>query len=237
MALDKFLMDIEQHSESECSLGPFSVFPLNPPTRQTKVIHHAPEAHSTALTISSLGNARANLSRPFLIESLGHDDPHQRYERIVTPGAHLSLLNPDYRLVQPIQESISGDKQVDALIFHYNVHVADVLQPIDHCRNPYRNIYLSTALEGMWYQQSGIQRPEAKAYFALTQSLLASSAFHLWNCDKSQTKYQAVAMKYRFCAIQSLQDAVNEANLKSHYKALMTAVLSLITIGVSFGCR
>lgn len=118
---------------------------------------------------------------------------------------------------------------------HYNLHVADLLQPIDHSGNPFRTLYLSTALEGVSYRAWDTETPTAKVYSALSHSLVAASAFHRWNCDQLQPHYREMGVKHRYYAIQALQGAIQQAAPAANYKILMVAVLSLITIGVSPG--
>ncbi|KAM5375749.1 hypothetical protein ACJZ2D_005805 [Fusarium nematophilum] len=146
----------------------------------------------------------------------------------------LSTGTIDYRLPKHIHISLFGDAEVDSLMSHYNIHIADLLQPIGHSGNPFRNLYLSTALEGTSLYKSD---SATSTYSALSNSLVAASAFHIWNHNKSQTKYRELGARYRYNAIQSLQHAVGEAGsgLAANYKALMIAVLSLVTIGVMSG--
>ena len=114
----------------------------------------------------------------------------------------------------------------------YNIHVAGVLVPISHPENPFRTLYLSTAIEGILQENSQMEKSRRLAYTALSQSLLASAAFHHWKCDPRLVKYRDVGAKYRYRAIQSLRDTIEEAPLTANYQNLMIAILSLVTISV-----
>ncbi|KAH6955952.1 fungal-specific transcription factor domain-containing protein, partial [Ilyonectria sp. MPI-CAGE-AT-0026] len=127
------------------------------------------------------------------------------------------------------------NRQVDLLINHYNSHVADLMQPIFHTENVFRGIYLSTALEGSVIRISDPSTPKALAYSAIYHSLLASSAFHLWNCNKTQTQYQRVGIKQRYQALCYLQAAVDATTPGEDYQIFMTAMLSLLSIGTIAG--
>ncbi|RTE83047.1 hypothetical protein BHE90_002429 [Fusarium euwallaceae] len=165
------------------------------------------------------------------------DDGHVESNYQLTPvsGTFLNLPETDYRLPKQIAITLFGNTEVDSLMNHYNIHVADLLQPIDHSGNPFRTLYLSTALEGVSYRAWDTETPTAKVYSALSHSLVAASAFHRWNCDQLQPNYREMGVKHRYFAIQALQDAIQEAGPAANYKILMVAVLSLITIGVLSG--
>lgn len=150
-------------------------------------------------------------------------------------GALLNLPKVDARLPKHISITFFGNTEVDSLMNHYNLHVADLLQPIDHSGNPFRTLYLSTALEGVSYRAWDTETPTARVYSALSHSLVAASAFHRWNCDQLQPNYREMGVKHRYYAIQALQGAIQQAAPAANYKILMVAVLSLITIGVSPG--
>ncbi|KAJ4211179.1 hypothetical protein NW759_012659 [Fusarium solani] len=150
-------------------------------------------------------------------------------------GAIVNLPKIDTHLPKHISITLFGSTEVDSLMNHYNLHVADLLQPIDHSGNPFRTLYLSTALEGVSYRAWDTETPTAKVYSALSHSLVAASAFHRWNCDQLQPNHREMGVKHRYYAIQALQGAIQQAAPAANYKILMVAVLSLITIGVLSG--
>ncbi|KAL6401126.1 Fungal transcriptional regulatory protein, N-terminal [Ilyonectria robusta] len=137
--------------------------------------------------------------------------------------------------IQHIRSSLFGDTEADLLMHHYMIHVADVLQPILHTQNPYRRIYVPTALEGACIRASDHKMTNAKPHSALYHALLASAAYHLWNCDKAQRKYQEMGAEHRYRALHSLQAAVNSPTPGSDHQILLMAMLSLVSIGVMSG--
>ncbi|KAF4340169.1 lysyl oxidase 2 3 4 [Fusarium beomiforme] len=141
----------------------------------------------------------------------------------------------DNRIVRQIGTVLSGSLQHDYLIKHYNSHVAELLLPLSHSDNPFRNIYLSTAMEGLLHYDLHMGTSKEMAYKALYQSLLASAAYHRWQCNTQDHIYRELGAKYRYHSIQSLQAAVAQVPATANYQTLMLAVLSLVTIGVLSG--
>ncbi|KAF4946233.1 hypothetical protein FSARC_14246 [Fusarium sarcochroum] len=119
----------------------------------------------------------------------------------------VTLFERNSPVTQIIDASLFRDPEIDSLMSHYNIHVAGLLVPVDHSENPYRRLYLSTAIE----------------------------AFHRWNCDQRQIRYREIGAKYRYQAMQSLQNAVNEGAPVASYQVLMITILSLVSIGVLSG--
>ncbi|KAF4991500.1 hypothetical protein FGRMN_7774, partial [Fusarium graminum] len=140
----------------------------------------------------------------------------------------------DYGSIRTISMGIFEDPEIAFLMSHYNTHVASLLMPVAHSENPFRRLYLSTAIEGiMNYAHVGTSK--GMAYKALYQSLLASAAFHRWNCDQQQMTHRETGARYRHWAIQSLQNAISNPASVANYQVLMMAILSLVTIGVLSG--
>ncbi|KPM39651.1 hypothetical protein AK830_g6907 [Neonectria ditissima] len=137
--------------------------------------------------------------------------------------------------IHHIATSLFGDGQIDLLINHYNFHIADLMQPIFHTENVFRGIYLSTALKGSVIHISDPNTSKALVYSAIYHSLLASSAFHLWNCNTSQTKYQRLGVKHRYQALAFLQAAIEAGTPGADYQIFMIAMLSLLSIGTLSG--
>jgi hypothetical protein len=134
---------------------------------------------------------------------------------------------------QNIYTGIFQNSEIAFLMSHYDTHVASLLMPVAHSENPFRRLYLSTAIEGIMNHDSTIRTSTGMAYTALYQSLLASAAFHRWNCDQRQMMHRETGAKYHYQAIQSLQNAVSNTASVANYQVLMMAILSLVTIGVS----
>jgi hypothetical protein len=150
-----------------------------------------------------------------------------------TSDTAMTLAQINYGILPTITSSLFQDSEIDALVGHYHIHVAGLIIPVDHSENPYRRLYLSTAIEGILNRESCITTSKEMAYNALYQSLLASAAYHRWYCDQTQTRYREIAARYRYQAMQSLQNAVQEAAPEANYQVLMITILSFITIGVS----
>lgn len=138
--------------------------------------------------------------------------------------------------VRQLDNVLSGGRQQDYLIKHYYNHVAAVLLPLNYSDNPFRSIYLSTAMEGLFRYNSHASTPREVACTALYQSLLASASYHRWQCNKQDMVYHELGAKYRINSIQLLQVALTQAPPTANYQALMLVVLSLVTIGVSQAC-
>ncbi|KAH8656768.1 fungal-specific transcription factor domain-containing protein [Ilyonectria robusta] len=155
-------------------------------------------------------------------------------DSVTTYSASLASSSCEFS-IRNITTRLFGDYQADLLINHYNSHIADLMQPIAHAENVFRGIYLSTALEGSVICMSNPNTSKALAYSAIYHSLLASSAFHLWNCNKTQTKYQQIGIRHRYQATCFLQGAVNASTPGTDYQVFMTAMLSLLSIGTMSG--
>ncbi|CAI0645171.1 unnamed protein product, partial [Colletotrichum noveboracense] len=140
-----------------------------------------------------------------------------------------------------ISTSISGDAVIDRLMHHYAEHVAVMLQPIQHPQNPYRQLYVPAALEAASSltspAQLRLQVPKATVKSVIFHSLLASSAFHLWNCLPSQVRYHQIGARHRQQALLLLQSAISIEMPTAEYKTLMVAMLSLVTIDFMSGCE
>lgn len=151
------------------------------------------------------------------------------------PSSETSLVSHEGNstMVRQLDNVLSGSRQQDYLIKHYYNHVAAVLLPLNYSDNPFRSIYLSTAMEGLFRYNSHASTPREVACTALYQSLLASASYHRWQCNKQDMVYHELGAKHRINSIQLLQAALTQAPPTANYQALMLVVLSLVTIGVS----
>ncbi|KAK1501088.1 hypothetical protein CABS01_09823 [Colletotrichum abscissum] len=138
-------------------------------------------------------------------------------------------------LLQHVRFTFSHDNEVDVLIHHYGLHVADLLQPIVHTNNPYRELYFPSALEGAKSHASGGTEAIDVVQTALYHSIIASAAFHRWNCNKASDKYKQMGAHHRYHAICLLRSSVASHAPRPLYRLILMAVLSLITIGVISG--
>ncbi|KAF4449364.1 lysyl oxidase-like protein 2 3 4 [Fusarium austroafricanum] len=163
-------------------------------------------------------------------QSLSDNDPEpsdeDRPESLVQRGCSIS---------RAISTSLFQDPEIDALFSHYHLHITSLMIPVDHSENPYRHLYVSTAVEGIISRGSHAKKSREMVYRALYQSLLASAAYHRWYCDKHQTHYRETGARYRYLAMQSLKDAIEDAAPETNYQLLIMTILSFITIGVLSG--
>jgi hypothetical protein len=153
-------------------------------------------------------------------------------------GTFLGAQSPNFLGIPPDGMSIgpTGNTAVDRLLHNYVIHVADLLQPIQHPCNPYRTLYFPAALQASNLRSHAHAHPTTQVVQSvLLHSLLASSAFHLWNCDSSNIKYHKIGSQHRQRALYLLQSALTSSFPAAEYKTLMMAILSLVTIDVSCG--
>lgn len=131
--------------------------------------------------------------------------------------------------------TLSGDVEIDSLIDHYMIHVADILQPLLHPQNQYRSrgLFLTSALQGAIKNILDPTECTPTIYSTLFHSVLASAAYHLWNRNKYYARYKSLGVAHQQNALSSLRVAMQSPASGADYKTLMMAMLSLVTIGVS----
>lgn len=128
-----------------------------------------------------------------------------------------------------ISTSLSNNPLIDLLMHHYIINVSDLLLPVRHSRNPYRNIYAPAALE----VASGI-KPTSGVSVALYHSLLASSAFHLWHCNPGLLNFYQIGTEYNERAVTYLRSSISSTAVSAtDYRSLLMTILSLVDNGVS----
>ena len=123
-----------------------------------------------------------------------------------------------------ISTSLSNNPFIDMLMHHYITNVSDILLPVRHARNPYRNIYAPAALEVVtgYTPTSGIN-------FALYNSLLASSAFHLWHCNPALDNYYQIGTEYNERAVRHLRSSISSTSVSTtDYRDFLMTILSLV---------
>ncbi|KAF4126630.1 hypothetical protein GMORB2_0366 [Geosmithia morbida] len=126
------------------------------------------------------------------------------------------------------------------LMHHYIVHIAGLLIPVEHPMNPYRNLYVPAALAAASRGQPPVtgNRPDRPiVQSVLMHSLLASSAYHLWNCLPDQTQYHRIGSQHRHKALALLQSAINLPVSEEEYQTMLMAMLSLVSVDVMSGCE
>jgi arginine metabolism regulation protein II len=128
-----------------------------------------------------------------------------------------------------ISTSLSNNPFIDMLMHHYITNVSDLLLPVRHPRNPYRNIYAPAALE----VATGLT-PTSGVNFALYNSLLASSAFHLWQCNPGLVNYYQIGSGYNEQAVHHLRSSISSTSVSTaDYRNLLMTMLSLVDNSVS----
>ncbi|KAF5660656.1 type I transaminase [Fusarium heterosporum] len=168
---------------------------------------------------------------PTLIDEVLESEIAQKKQPLIAEADLDKTNNQD---TTAVETGIFEDSEIAFLMNHYDTHVASLLMPVAHSENPFRRLYLSTAIEGIM-NHSHVRTSKGMAYNALYQSLLASAAFHRWNCDQKQVMHRETGARYRHQAIQSLHNAISNAASVANYQVLMMAILSLVTIGVLSG--
>ncbi|KAH6983827.1 fungal-specific transcription factor domain-containing protein, partial [Ilyonectria destructans] len=254
--IDGFLANVDNDTEFGLlsTRGPFSAFPTTFSNHRQVDACTASSTTCFSITDSLLGDQRSSGNKTsFDIDrddensasqaSSSHFSPanqtpyfedHSQADSATTSSTSVISSHSGYSIYH-LSSSLFGDREVDLLINHYDSHVADLMQPIFHTENVFRGIYLSTALEGSVVCMSDPNTSKTLAYSAIYHSLLASSAFHLWNCNKAQIRYQRVGTKHRHQALCFLQAAVDTATPGADYQLFMTAMLSLLSIGTMMG--
>ena len=141
---------------------------------------------------------------------------------IIHPSPHIELSIPLFK-----------DHKMSMLMYHYKNHVAELLQPVFHRRNPWRTTYLPFALEGcpeLCLVQNAV--PSSSASISLFHSILSSAAFHLRNVMGGSTEYHSLGLQHRAKALRALKFALVAPNDSRQYTVYLTAMLALVTIDV-----
>jgi hypothetical protein len=151
-----------------------------------------------------------------------------------------------------LRSSVYRSPLAGILMNNYVHNIADLLQPISHPQNPYRSIYVPSAIRGstnllLNLGDSGQKIPSSNV--AIFYSLMATSAFHLRgveDCAKGgeldmlgqafRTKAFAYLRKALCkCSDEREEVLIADAGLQAdlHQNATMAAMLSLVTADVS----
>lgn len=127
------------------------------------------------------------------------------------------------------------DHKTSTLMYHYKNHVAELLQPVFHPRNPWRTTYLPFALEGcpdLCLAKNSM--PSSGVSISLFHSILSSAAFHLRNVMGGSREYHNLGLQHRAKALRALKFALVAPNNSHQYTVYLTAMLSLVTIDVGY---
>jgi arginine metabolism regulation protein II len=125
------------------------------------------------------------------------------------------------------------DQETSMLMYHYKNHVAELLQPVFHPRNPWRTTYLPFALEGcpeLCLVQNAV--PSSGVSISLFHSILSSAAFHLRNVMGGSREYHSLGLQHRAKALRALKSALVAPKDSRQYTVYLTAMLALVTIDV-----
>lgn len=126
------------------------------------------------------------------------------------------------------------DQETSMLMFHYMNHVAELLQPVLHSRNPWRTTYFPFALSGcpelVLCQQNTTTSSQIST--SLFHSLLSAAAFHLRNTTEGSPKFHHLGLQHRIKALRALNSAIVHPGDPQLYTLHLTAMLSLVTIDV-----
>lgn len=243
--IDIFLLAIDDDAVAgRCSKrGPFSTFLVGTEGFET------PTTDSTS-TSALMPNDSAQLSTTALIHDMCETSQHEpgegeeagsTVECIAPQSPPIDDLNPEATpsLDQLLclssstcRTSLVPNDDDNHLMSHYMYFVADTLQPVLHAQSPYRGLYAPTALEVATMSDPTPDSAGKLSHLALYHALLASAAFHLFNCNKAQRQYRLRGAQHRYYANHFLQTAINSQSLDVNYQTMLMAVLSLITVCV-----
>ncbi|KAJ8115110.1 hypothetical protein OPT61_g3168 [Boeremia exigua] len=118
------------------------------------------------------------------------------------------------------------------LLGQFSNHLCCFMQSISHRENPFRNIYLSTALDGSHFLNSGqIRTQQSLASISVYHSVLAVAAIHLaaQRVSASRAYIEKVACLHRTKALEAARAALRSKI--SSYRHVLTAILCLIIDG------
>lgn len=238
--IDAFLVAIDKDAvvRKPARRGPFNIFPNRESTTMGRSLSVGP-GNSSVVEPRIIKRDATPLS-----QHISQDDavdivrPDYATDMRPSPGsvALHALFSAPYNeglSMRHLSYSTFGDMEIDKLMHHYLFHVAELLIPVVQSQNPLRDVYFPAAVKGAVIRHIGLDNAKAQAHTALYHYILTTSAFHLWNCNQSGSKYQSIALQHRSLALQCLQDALNTAVQTANHAALLTAMLSLVTIGVS----
>jgi hypothetical protein len=222
---------------------------------QTQAMHYS--VALTAQETTMLDNSEANLPFSYLSpglprEAILHDpecydipsppDPAtlsmiRGSSSALGPNSSLKSTNPQTRdekslSINEIHAPVFGSKIIDQLLSHYMMNIADLLLPILHEKNPWRNLYIPTIFHAAAVHFSAPNQTHGKANSALYYAALSTAAYHIWYGQRDKNEFHRMGTFYKCKAMHSLQLAVTSTNPGTEYRELLMAMLSLVTNGV-----
>jgi hypothetical protein len=144
---------------------------------------------------------------------------------------HATSQSVFYMSSQP-QAHICDNAETNFLFKHYSLHVANILQPLSHIGNPYRSLYVPSALEGSMEALCPAKSADQNVRLCIFHSLVATAAFHMSSCNSCLHKYHKTGILHRQMALRYMQLALAKGTSQSEYRHFMVALCSLLTIGV-----
>lgn len=133
---------------------------------------------------------------------------------------------------QPQFFLLEGPK-TNALFDYYSTRVAHVLQPLSHPGNPYQSIYVPLAIQGASEIRQFATMVAPCVKLCTFHAIIATAAFHMHGSDLSGgSEYYKIGSLHRQMALKCMQLALLDETLQSNYQLFMTAMMSLLTIGV-----
>ncbi|KAM0418924.1 hypothetical protein ACHAPT_012189 [Fusarium lateritium] len=126
------------------------------------------------------------------------------------------------------------------LMYHYSKRALYIFCVVDHDKSPWKTIHLPKALQAAG--ELSVQGTTSGIRNALTNTLLAISAFLLCNDNESQLltdeafAWRTAADRYRHKAKKLLKDAVENdfcSKTRPKYKDFLATTLSMITMNAS----
>lgn len=150
----------------------------------------------------------------------------------IRPHSICESISPYRELGMPLFKN----PNILLLLHHYQNHVADLLQPVFHHRNPWRTTYFPFALQG-FPESINAQIPQAPSgvFSSLFHSLISAAAFHLRNLLDGSPKYHKIGLQHREKALHALNASIGlvTPTMPEKYTVYITAMLALVTIDVS----
>jgi hypothetical protein len=205
-----------KHDNNETNF-PFSEFS---PDLPEEAISLDPECYNIPSTLDAIGLSNLGGSSSTL-ESDSSPKP-------TTPQSRGEI----FLSINEIHAPIFGSKIIDRLLSHYMINIADLLLPILHEKNPWRNLYMPTIFDAAAVHYFAPDQAHGRANSALYYAALSTASFHIWYGQRDKNELHRMGTLYRCKAMQSLQLAVTSTNAGTQYRDLLMAMLSLVTNGV-----
>lgn len=150
--------------------------------------------------------------------------------QITAPGIQESINKEVIVRAKSLSQNCYMDNDHMELIHHYFHAVADLLQPAQHTRNPYKSIYFPRAIIAL---AAGIYAKPTFSNSALFHALLSVSAFHLHRRTAGEVHYEKIGRLHRLKAVKYLQEALKHGSADEY--TTMSAMLSLASTDLMEG--